>query len=96
MFLLAAGDIYAGGNTGGESEHTLTVDEMPSHNHSIIRPQWYYTENAILEGTNSIYGISNKVVNAYTDSSSITNSGNGEPHNNMPPYLSVYMWKRIS
>ena len=26
----------------------------------------------------------------------INNSGGGQPHNNMQPYLSVYMWKRIS
>ena len=32
-FLLAAGDTYAAGRTGGEAQHKLTVDEMPSHNH---------------------------------------------------------------
>ena len=33
-FLLGAGDTYTNGSTGGESTHTLTVDEMPSHTHS--------------------------------------------------------------
>ena len=33
-FLLAAGDTYAAGKTGGEATHTLTVEEMPAHNHS--------------------------------------------------------------
>ena len=33
-FLLAAGDKYAGGSTGGEASHTLTISEMPSHNHT--------------------------------------------------------------
>jgi hypothetical protein len=32
-FLLGAGDIYTAGDTGGEAEHTLTVDELPSHRH---------------------------------------------------------------
>lgn len=32
-FLLAAGDTYSAGSTGGEAQHTLTVDEMPSHYH---------------------------------------------------------------
>jgi len=32
-FLLAAGDAYTNGSTGGEASHTLTVNEMPSHNH---------------------------------------------------------------
>lgn len=34
-FLLSAGDTYSAGATGGEATHTLTVDEMPSHTHSI-------------------------------------------------------------
>ena len=39
-FILAAGDTYASGSTGGEATHTLTVDEMPQHNHSL---GWKYT-----------------------------------------------------
>lgn len=34
QFVIGAGGSYSVGNTGGESEHTLTVDEMPSHNHT--------------------------------------------------------------
>ena len=32
-FLLASGDTYENGATGGEATHTLTVSEIPSHNH---------------------------------------------------------------
>ena len=32
-FILAAGDTYAAGGSGGEATHTLTVAEMPSHDH---------------------------------------------------------------
>ena len=34
-FLFAAGENYTCGQTGGEEEHTLTTDEIPSHNHDI-------------------------------------------------------------
>ena len=33
-FILAAGDSYAAGSTGGEATHTLSVDEMPAHTHT--------------------------------------------------------------
>lgn len=33
-FLLASGDTYTSGNTGGEASHTLTTSEMPSHTHT--------------------------------------------------------------
>lgn len=33
-FIVGAGDSYSVGATGGEATHTLTVAEMPSHNHS--------------------------------------------------------------
>lgn len=36
-FLLSAGDTYSGGSEGGEAEHILTIDEMPSHNHNLYK-----------------------------------------------------------
>lgn len=89
-FLLAAGDRYSAGATGGEATHTLTNDEMPSHNHYA----------AINGGTDS-YGQNRTTIGSfankaqgYSDSSTIFATGGGNAHNNMPPYLAVYMWKR--
>ncbi len=91
-FLLAAGDRYSAGATGGEATHTLTKDEMPSHNHYA----------AINGGTDS-YGQNRTTIGSfankaqgYSDSSTIFASGGGNAHNNMPPYLAVYMWKRTA
>ena len=90
-FLLGAGGSYTAGNTGGAATHTLTVDEMPSHNHSYIRPPLYYGEetdkrNVLGDITTTTTGIA----------ANTADSGDNQPHNNMPPYLAVYMWKRVA
>ena len=91
-FLLAAGDKYSAGATGGEATHTLTKDELPSHNHYA----------AVSGGTDS-YGQNRTAISSfaiktqgYSDSSTIFATGGGTAHNNMPPYLAVYMWERTA
>lgn len=85
-FLLSAGDIYESGLIGGEAEHTLTVEEMPGHSHSGT-PK-YYRAASVSAGTEE---------NAQTGTQGWTGeTGGNQPHNNMPPYLTVYMWKRIA
>lgn len=86
-FLLGAGDTYSGGATGGEATHTLTVDEMPAHSHS------YTVYNTKLSGVN--LGSSGDPWSGNT-SATTGNAGGGNAHNNMPPYLVVYMWKRTA
>ena len=90
-FLLAAGDTYTAGATGGEAEHTLTVDEMPSHNHSITT-----RSNA---STGNYYGnppTSSNAGKEEVNNTIISKTGGSQPHNNMPPYLAVYVWQRIA
>ena len=89
-FLLCAGTTYAAGSTGGEATHTLTVQEMPSHSHTT---KWSYP----YLGSGTIYGSRDSGLNTYEDiGNEINNTGGGQPHNNMPPYLAVYVWKRIA
>lgn len=87
-FLLSSGDTYTAGSTGGEATHKLTIDEMPSHNHSW---NWAYAAASGNATWNSA-----GVNKTGTSSDIIGNTGGGKPHNNMPPYLAVYMWKRIT
>lgn len=89
-FLLAAGDNFAAGKTGGEASHTLTVDEIPDHTHS-----YQYTGQSTVIGTDTIRLYDrNGQPNQYTGQQS-SNCG-GKAHNNMPPYLAVYIWKRTA
>lgn len=84
-FLLACGSVYAIGSTGGETTHTLTIEEMPSHSHGVL-----YKNVTIASGdtyTNELSGSENYNTSAV---------GGSLPHNNMPPYLAINVWKRIS
>lgn len=87
VFILAAGDTYAVGATGGEAEHTLTVEEMPSHTHNIK-----FLGGKAASGT--VYGIFSP--SGTLESGAITSTGSSQPHNNMPPYEVFYCWKRVS
>lgn len=90
-FILAAGDTYASGSTGGEASHTLTVNEMPSHSHSLN------TQFNSTGGETWKVMLSSTTGGQYTQAagSTINNTGGGAAHNNMPPYLALYMWERI-
>lgn len=96
QFILAAGDTYAAGSTGGEATHKLTDAEMPRHAHNIAKG----AKNT--DGTGTKF----EVYDAYQSESSIAEgyywtattlfAGNSKPHNNMPPYVAMYIWKRIA
>lgn len=106
-FLLAAGDTYAAGSTGGEAKHKLTYAELPSTSGDIVMHG--ATTGTQVAGVGGCFTPAVKVNNRYLGRQDLTNSGadsiykirysnggNDEAHNNMPPYLTVYMWKRIS
>lgn len=90
--LLSAGDGYAVESTGGEAEHTLTVDELPSHSHDMIIKNT--NENGRTDEANNSGSGSSGFENFATWHTKTT--GGGKAHNNLPPYLAVYMWKRIA
>lgn len=96
-FLIGAGGSYALGSTGGEVNHTLTVNEIPSHAHSerlVGSTQNGETGSDNATGLNAdIVWKTTMVVNSSYET---LNTGGGAAHNNMPPYLAVNMWKRTA
>ena len=102
-FLLGASSKYPVGVPGGEEEVELTVDEIPSHAHKMIRPKWYASDgNGTVSDAQSenVYGYTSGTTSKYltkgTGDIDIQPTGGGKAHNNMPPYLPVYIWKRMS
>ena len=90
-FLLCCGNTYSAGSTGGEASHKLTLSEMPSHSHNYSSGRWYWAESG---GGGDI--INSQSETSYMFSRSTDSKGGNQAHNNMPPYLAVYVWKRIS
>ncbi len=66
------------GNTGGEYEHTLTIGEMPEHDHELSHT---YMPN----GSTSRWGVNG--ISTGGDIETTTSKGNNEAHNNVQPYL---------
>ena len=87
-FLLAHDSSHPAGSTGGEFSTTLTVDTMPTHRH-----EQYVTANDGGSAVRNDYS-SDQHGYAYAQGVSTSYTGGGKAHNNTPPYLSVYMWKR--
>lgn len=100
-FLLGSNSSHALGSTGGEETHTLTINEMPSHTH--IQNQHSHQVIGSLTGglSSGEYlraGAGSSKNSKYTDNTTATNqnTGGGNAHNNMPPYLTVNIWKRTN
>lgn len=94
-FILAAGDSYSAGSTGGEANHTLTIDELPSHRHYLKYGNvyiGYLNSNAAQSNNNALY----KYNVSRGDALYGEDVGGGKAHNNMPPYLVAYCWKRTA
>jgi hypothetical protein len=76
--------------TGGEKTHTLTVDEMPQHNHAANG--WGGESNNLDDGDLTRYAMKDNKSSDLTT----TNTGKSYPHNNLQPYITCYMFKRIT
>ena len=94
-FLLGAdGNTYKAGNTGGEATHTLTVDEIPKHTHNMYSGNSGAPDTWEPDGGSYLVDSVTQDKHTWWASLGMNYAGGGAEHNNMPPYLAVYIWKR--
>lgn len=95
-FLFANSALHKAGEIGGEEAHVLKEKEIPIHYHDEYVgndggdgsvPEGYYGFTSIAYTSKNTY---------WAKGSKTSEAGGGQAHNNMPPYLSVYMWQRVS
>lgn len=95
-FLLGQSNAHKAGSTGGEETHTLTMGEMPEHTHPMYTgnaggdSEWTPNEGAYLVDSVT------QTKTTWWARLGMNYAGGGNAHNNMPPYLAVYMWKRTA
>ena len=75
--------------TGGAKTHTLTEAQMPAHTHTQTAP-------TSASGGAARFGIDTNASGAATDTNTTGSTGGGGAHNNMPPYIVCYFWKRTA
>lgn len=91
-FLLACGSTYSNGSMGGSATHKLTPKELPQQT---VVGQTNNKKWAVAPWTD--YNGYSYVMTTNDDKGNILTGGvSGQAHNNMPPYLVVYMWKRTA
>ena len=93
---VSSGDANFGSveKTGGEKTHTLTIDEMPSHTHT---PNVSGRQMGVNAGESAYWHVAaDQPWQTASTGVTTTNTGGGQAHNNMPPYITCYMWKRTS
>ena len=90
-FVLSSGNNVALGTTGGAAEHTLTVDELPEHRHGLAG----IYRSGLVSGTlanEMTYSHAGDAVLELDDMAQdgVRNTGGGQAHNNMPPYIVMH------
>jgi len=94
-FLLSAGDVYSAGTTGGNAQHNHLLEgfaKMTSYDNDI---RWKYKSTEYYSTNWRVSAVSHGA-SENTTNEGIELGGSTEVKSNMPPYLTVYMWKRIA
>ena len=87
----SSGTFDTAGATGGSETHSLTEAELPSHTHTVSHTTATEKLYGSTDGNRTYTNITGSASNETTSS-----TGSGTAHNNLQPYVVVYMWKRTA
>lgn len=90
-FLIGSGGTYSTGVTGGETSVTLTVEQIPSHYHALGNANSNFNPSYGFGFLASVDGGEKRAIYDPT-----ANTGGGQAHNNMPPYIGCNIWRKIA
>lgn len=93
-FIIGAGQTYTVGATGGESTHTLTLQEIPPHFHHANNGGDFLSLNGNSSVTTDGFASGTMWNGIKKNTQSTDRIGGGQAHNNMPPYIAEYIWRR--
>lgn len=85
----ADGSFNALDKTGGAKTHTLTVAELPPHSHVVD------LRNSGGDGRDTGFAEESGNLN-YPRTQNTQQTGSGQAHNNLQPYITVFMWRRTA
>lgn len=98
------GDAATLGASGGEARHVLTELELAPHDHDVVDPGHDHSYDKP-SGTVGVNNSTSSVLPYSTTASAntslemtgitIANAGGGQPHNNMPPFVTVAIFARL-
>ena len=91
-FVFAVDDKHQVNTQGGEELHTLIVEEMPTHNHS--KPKNLCGYKNIPDVQIGGGGGTKKLYENDGNCNATNNNGGNKPHNNMPPFVCAFCWRR--
>lgn len=95
---VGAGGDYTAGSVGGEAKHALTVAELPKDIGKFDALSWA-SNNSLTRGAFTVdQRHQDKTMNngSNVGDALFTLSGGGAAHNNMPPYIGTYKYRRIA
>jgi hypothetical protein len=94
-FIIGANKKYNAGNSGGEHEVTLSVNNIPDHSHEIYAFRASDIHEHQKSNNDLRLGNSSNSSNNRDNQRTLNSNKTTKPHNNIPPYIALTYCKKL-